>query len=238
MTREARSRNARNGREASRHRRRLREDILIAQEECQMNASLYDFINGFSERRIVGPLRRELIARIHGEIVDVGAGTGANFPFYPADAHVLALEPDSSMARRAQARVPSATARIELRVADDRYLDTLAPESFDAVVLTLVLCSVQNPTATLRRVRHVLKRDGILILIEHVRSAGNVGRFQDIVTPIWRLCGNCHLNRHTGATAAAAGFDTTPLRIKRLPKLSPIQEIIYGNLRVRTPASA
>ena len=161
--------------------------------------------------------------------MEIGAGTGANFPCYSGDVHVLALEPDPSMARRARAKIEAASVQIELRIADDRLLDTLPPNSVDAVVFTLVLCTVTDPLATLGRARRVLKANGMLVLLEHVRSGGTVGRFQDCIAPLWRcVAGGCHLNRDTSAAIAAAGFDVGAIRSKTLTRLSPIQELIYG----------
>lgn len=199
-----------------------------------MNGSFYDFMIGSAERRIVAPLRRKLLTNLYGDIVEVGAGTGANFPFYPTGARVLALEPDASMARRARARIASSAAQIDLQIADDRHLDTLVAKSLDAVVVTLVLCSVEDPAASLRRARRVLKPAGTLVLLEHVRSSGNVGGVQDVLTPIWeQLLGGCHLNRDTDAIAASVGFDTRAVWTKTLPRFSPIQKLIYGSLYLR-----
>lgn len=200
-----------------------------------MNGTLYDLVNAFAEHRILRPSRCELLAGLSGDMVDVGAGTGANFPCYRADAHVLALEPDPSMAQRAKAKCETTSARIELQVADDHRLEALPPNSFDVAILTLVLCTVEDPAATLRRVRRVLKANGILILIEHVRSSGRVGRLQDRITPFWELiAGGCHLNRNTGATVVAAEFDVKELQAKRLSRFSPIQKLIYGRLHQMT----
>jgi SAM-dependent methyltransferase len=197
-----------------------------------MNGTLYNFLTRSTERRIIGPLRRELLAQLHGEIAEVGAGTGANFPYYPNDTHVLALEPDSSMAKLARSRIPVSSAQIDLQLGNDLYLDALPQASLDAVVFTLVLCSVENPESTLHRARRVLKPDGMVILLEHVRSDGGVGRFQDSIAPLWRLVsGGCHLNRDTSAAATAVGFDTSVLRTQALGKMSPIQKILYGRLR-------
>lgn len=202
-----------------------------------MNGRLYDLVNLIAERRAVEPLRRELLADVHGTVVEIGAGTGANFPFYPADAHVLALEPDRSMAARARLRRRAARAHIELREVDDRFLDTFEAESLDAVVVTLVLCSVPDPAETLARIKRVLRPGGRVSLVEHVRSQGRVGAFQDLIAPAWLRCtGGCHLNRETGKTVAATQFDTGDLRMKQIGRFTPVQLLIYGNLRLR-PAS-
>jgi len=139
------------------------------------------------------------------------------------------------MARRAEARLAQATAHIELRIADDQELASFEAQSLDAVILTLVLCTIPDPAATLLRAKRALKPDGALVLIEHVRSRGMHGRFQDLIAPAWfRVFDGCHLNRNTASILAAAGFDTAALQAKILPKVLPIHEIVYGRARRST----
>jgi ubiquinone/menaquinone biosynthesis C-methylase UbiE len=195
-----------------------------------MNGALYDFINRRVERRVIGPLRGELLSGLHGKIVDVGAGTGANYPHYASDASVLVLEPDASMVQRARTKMQLNLSQIELKIADDRFLDTLGGESVDAIVFTLVLCTIKDPEAALRRARRILKTHGILVILEHVRSSGTFGSFQDFIAPLWRLSGGCHLNRDTESVLRAAGFDTGLLTTKRLSGFSPVKKLIYGRL--------
>lgn len=170
---------------------------------------------------------------MHGAVVDLGAGTGANFEYFQPDASVVALEPDASMARRAKAKMTHTRADIELRIGDYRELEAFEAQSLDAVVMTLVLCTIPEPAEALRHAKRALKKNGALVLIEHVRSPGRVGRFQDFVAPAWRCAfGGCHLNRDTVSIVAAAGFDAAALRTKTLPKLSPIQAIVYGRASI------
>jgi SAM-dependent methyltransferase len=196
-----------------------------------MNGYFYDVATGLVERRVIAPLRQGLIFPLRREIVDVGAGTGANFRYFHPGTHVVAFEPDPSMARRARSKIAHSGARIELRIADDSGLETRPSERVDAVVMTLVLCTVDDPISTLRRAKRVLKPAGTLILIEHVRSPGTVGRFQDFIAPAWRrIASGCHLDRETVDAVGSVGFDVAGVATKRLPKFFPIQEIIYGRL--------
>ncbi len=156
----------------------------------------------------------------------------ANFSHYENTARVLVIEPDVSMARGAEKKLRASQAKVELRIADDSFLDSLPDESVDAVVLTLVLCSVEDPAVTLNRVKHVLKEQGALVLIEHVRSMGAFGRFQDVIAPPWRRAADgCHINRDTETFLSEAGFDTAALQTKVLSGISPIRKLIYGRCR-------
>jgi ubiquinone/menaquinone biosynthesis C-methylase UbiE len=197
-----------------------------------VNGTLYDLVNGFMERRVLEPLRTELFSDLHGEVLELGAGTGANFSHYKNAARVLVIEPDISMARRAAKKLRSSGAKAELRIADDHLLESLPAESVDAVVMTLVLCSVEDPLMTLNRAKRVLKSDGAFMLIEHVRSAGAFGRLQDVIAPLWRrLAAGCHINRDTKASLREVGFDTAALQTKTLGGISPVRQLIYGRCR-------
>ncbi|MDE2572779.1 MAG: class I SAM-dependent methyltransferase [bacterium] len=194
-----------------------------------MNGRVYDLLSALAERRVLGPLRERLLGGLSGEVVEIGAGTGASFRYYPAEARVRAIEPDPAMMAQARERAATAKATIALLQGDDTLLDGLEPASLDYVVATLMLCSVEAPSATLGRICRVLKPDGRLVTIEHVRSDGFIGMVQDAATPLWRrFTGNCHLNRSTEDAIRSAGFQTSGIRTRRLPFPLPVQRLIYG----------
>ncbi|HME72887.1 MAG TPA: class I SAM-dependent methyltransferase [Myxococcota bacterium] len=172
-------------------------------------AALYDRVTESGERAFLGGLRREFVAAAKGFVLEIGAGTGRNFPYYSAASvdEVLAVEPDPEMRRRGEARRQAAALRISLL---DGMAERLPFESAcaDTVVTTLVLCSVDDPRQVVREIRRVLKPGGTLILIEHIRTEDRwTTRFQDLLTPLWRrIAGNCHLNRPTLDTLRDAGF--------------------------------
>lgn len=183
---------------------------------------LYDFAGRRVEKGELGERRHALVADIEGDVIEVGAGTGFNLPHYEKARRVVAVEPDPSMARRLPMRVAAATVPVEIVSGSAESLP-FTDETFDAAVVTFVLCSVDEPQAALAEVRRVLKPDGRLVLLEHVRGEGRLARWQDRCTPLHRkVAGNCHLNRDAKNEVAAAGFDATGLHTVRIPGSHPL----------------
>ena len=191
-------------------------------------ALLYDPIMWIAERRAFGRFRCELLGNLHGEVLEIGAGTGRNFEYYPREANVLALEPDPAMYARAKTHVPASKAAIRLELGGDERMHSLPPQSFDAIVFTLVLCMIDEPQKTLAHVRRLLRPGGKLVLLEHVRSHGNLGRFQDGIQPVWgRISGGCPLNRETCKLVSGAGFDISALRTERI-SAGFVRDVLVG----------
>ena len=171
---------------------------------------------GGSERRFFEPLRRELIEQAHGVVLEIGAGTGLNFPFYlPAKVErVEATEPDTTML--SYARDPLQPARVPLTLTRaTAELLPFADATFDCVVATLVFCSVHDPARSFEEIRRVLKPGGTLLLLEHVRSQSHfAARLQDLAVPLTtHLAGNCHWNRDTSQAVKVAGFQIQQERL-------------------------
>ena len=180
-------------------------------------AATYDFLNQLGERRMLGALRQRLVGAATGQVLELGAGTGANFPYYPQGATIIATEPDPFMLARARKRAAELGRMIALCQCPAEALP-FADASFDTVVATLVFCSVQDPLRALTEVRRVLKPTGTFRFIEHVRADGFTGRVQDMLTPIQcRLGAGCHLNRRTASSIEAAGLAIVELERRGLP---------------------
>ncbi|MEX2106203.1 MAG: methyltransferase domain-containing protein [Solirubrobacterales bacterium] len=157
-----------------------------------------------------GEYRRELLAGLTGEVIEVGAGHGLNFAFYPeAVERVLAVEPERLL--REAATEAAVKAPVEVDVVDGVAGQLpAADESFDAGVASLVLCSVSDQQRALAELRRVIRPGGALHFYEHVvahRAAGRrLQRFADAT--FWpRVAGGCHLSRDTGAAIEQAGFE-------------------------------
>ncbi|WP_027005426.1 class I SAM-dependent methyltransferase [Conexibacter woesei] len=151
--------------------------------------------------------RAALLSGLSGDLVEVGAGDGLNFPFYPPDvASVTAVEPEPSLRARAAAGAPP-----QVRVVDGtaEHLP-VADASADAVVACLVLCSVADQDAALAEVARVLKPGGVLRFYEHVVAENRAGRSAQQVldrTGLWpTLAAGCHLTRDTRAAMVRNGF--------------------------------
>lgn len=175
------------------------------------------------ERHGAADYRRRLLEGISGRVLEVGAGTGANFAHYPPDVtEVLAVEPEAHL--RALAEQAASEARVPVRVVDG-VADRLpaADGEFDAAVTSLVLCSVPSQTTALAELRRVLRSGGRLYFWEHVRAqTSGLSRLQRIVdATVWpRLGGGCHTGRDTTAAIAAAGFTVERLEHFDLPDVA------------------
>ncbi len=173
-------------------------------------ASFYERTSRSSgEKSFMSRLRKEVIDQARGLVLEIGAGNGLNFAFYDPGRveRVEATEPDSAMLGFARARAAKARVLVNLTQAPVENLP-FADESFDSAVVTLVFCSVGDPGRGLSEVRRVLKPEGSLLMVEHVRAHGAIAaNMQNIITPITKLvAGNCHWNRNTEKTVIEAGF--------------------------------
>jgi ubiquinone/menaquinone biosynthesis C-methylase UbiE len=184
-------------------------------------AAFYAFQSRRAERRI-GPWRRELLAGLRGDVVEIGAGTGANFPHYPPEARVVALEPDPHMMQRAQTALDAlGAANIELRQGPAEQLP-FADASFDAAVSTLVLCTVRDLPRSLAEIRRVLRPGGELRYLEHIRGDGMLGRTQDLIKPVWKWCSaGCEPNRRTEQALRDARFSIASIEHRKLEPFLP-----------------
>jgi ubiquinone/menaquinone biosynthesis C-methylase UbiE len=188
-------------------------------------ASVYDQMMETTEDAGLRDRRRALLARADGRVLEIGAGTGANLPLYPVGGYteLVLTEPEEPMARRLEERVDtlSAVARVVHAPAENLPFDDA---SFDTVVATLVLCTVRDQDAALREARRVLKSDGRLLFLEHVRSDDPArAKWQDRLHRPWKALGHgCHCNRATVPAIEANGFRMVDLEHGTLPKAPKI----------------
>src|SRR5215210_408748 len=196
---------------------------------------LYDRLGGLVEREL-GSVRRAVLAHARGRVLEMGVGTGFNLPHYPAAVEELVItDAAQGMLRRAKQRATALSHRVHALEASAERLP-FDDASFDTVVSTLVLCSVDNQDASLAEIRRVLKPAGLLLFIEHVRADDSrLARWQDRLERPWGLvAAGCHPNRPTLERIEAAAFEVEELEHGKLPKSPPIvRPLISGYARAR-----
>jgi ubiquinone/menaquinone biosynthesis C-methylase UbiE len=173
----------------------------------EQRPGLYDAWMTVLERGGFGRWRREVVREVRGTVLEVGTGTGRNLPLYPDDARVVATDPDLLVLRKARTRAPGAP----LVVARAEALP-FPTGSFDGVMSSLVFCSVDDPASGLSEIRRVLRPEGTLHMLEHVRSENRfVAWLQDRIQPLWTwIAGGCRPNRRTERSVLEAGFTIEP----------------------------
>ena len=194
-------------------------------------ASSYDHIMARTEKDGLGDRRRELLASATGDVLEIGGGTGANLPCYGERVTSLTItEPEPPMARRLERRLHEQGSRASLIQAPAEALP-FADDSFDIVVSTLVLCTVSDQQRALSEVRRVLRPDGRLLFIEHVRSDDErVARWQDRMLPVnRRLAHGCRCNRSTLDAIQGHGFAVRGIEHGQLKHVPPlVRPLIAG----------
>lgn len=164
---------------------------------------LYDGLCAVLERTGLAPWRRWLVDGAGGRTLDVGCGTGRGLTLYRPEVRVIGLDPAWDSLGRARRRAPG----VPLVQGSAEALP-FRDGTFDTVVASLVFCSVPEPARGLAEVKRVLRPDGRLRMLEHVRSRRSwKAAFQDRVQPLWTwLSGGCHPNRETERAVEDAGF--------------------------------
>lgn len=177
-------------------------------------------------------LRRQNLSGLRGRVLEVGAGTGTNFEFYPDTVtEVVAIEPERRLAPLA--RQAAAAAAVPVTVTEQRVEELTDSGPFDAIVCSLVLCSIDEPEKVVQQLSSLLRPGGELHYLEHVASPGGRGRLQRFVdATFWpRLFGNCHTHRHTEEIVARSGLTvTTGRRESTMPAWvpMPVSELAVG----------
>lgn len=171
-------------------------------------APKYDFFEGIPDLLLgVRRLRRELLQRVSGRILEVAVGTGKNLRHYPIGCRITGVDLSSEMVRIARKRALRLNLEIPFAIMD---ADTLAfsARSFDTVVSSLTTCTFPDPVAALREMARVCRNDGRILLLEHGRSNREwVGRWQDRRTDRHAEFLGCHWNREPLDLVRQAGLN-------------------------------
>jgi ubiquinone/menaquinone biosynthesis C-methylase UbiE len=207
-------------------------------------ALTYDRQLAGTEKAGLRAMRERLLAGAHGDVLEIGGGTGLNLTCYgPAVGSLTITEPQPPMLRRLERRVRAASVREHGPVAtvlrapaEDLPFDD---QTFDVAVSTLVLCGVDDQPRALRELRRVLRPGGELLFIEHVRAGDPAtARRQDRVNWLNRLVAGCDCNRPTLESIGSAGFTVTEVEHTELPKAPKfIRPAIAGRAKAGSAGS-
>jgi phosphatidylethanolamine/phosphatidyl-N-methylethanolamine N-methyltransferase len=183
-------------------------------------APIYDLMELLPERRF-SAWRERLWAEVpEGRVLEVGVGTGKNLPYHPPGVEVVGIDISQRMLQRAQRRAEELGKTLELHQMDAQRLD-FPDDSFDAAVATFVFCSVPDAVHGLRELARVVKPEGKILLLEHVRidEPEMAGKVMDLLDPlVVRLMGP-HINRRAEETVRQAGLEVERVEILAPPKL-------------------
>jgi ubiquinone/menaquinone biosynthesis C-methylase UbiE len=161
-------------------------------------AKWYDFFMNPLEKKKFKRIRKKLISKASGNVLELGPGTGINFPLYEAAEKVTAIEPSQHMIERSLSKLKKSVVPIEMVQASAEELP-FAANTFDTVVATLVFCTIPNPEKAILEMKRVCKSEGKILLFEHVKMENRfLSTLQDWLTPVWKkICDGCCLNRDT-----------------------------------------
>lgn len=172
--------------------------------------AIYDLAMKPLEKGKFRKIRTELIHKASGRVLEIGAGTGINFPLYQNVEHVDAIEPNPTMVEKSKARRKRATVSIQLHGQTAEELD-FDDDTFDTVIATLVFCTIPDPMKALKEIQRVCKPGGTVLFFEHVKMKQPfMGQLQELLNPFWKkICDGCHLNRDTLGLVKASEFQVT-----------------------------
>ncbi len=179
----------------------------LAKKRYNRNAFLYDLIENLMEKWRYAKWRELLWSKVEGtHILEVGVGTGKNFPYYPSDVEITAIDFSKEMLKRAQDKVSKQKVKVRLQQMDVQNLE-FEDDTYDTVVASFVFCSVPDPVRGLMEVERVCKPGGRVVLLEHVLSANRiVAWLMNLANPLVVRIMGANINRRTAENISKSGL--------------------------------
>ncbi|SHH17926.1 class I SAM-dependent methyltransferase [Thermosipho atlanticus] len=180
---------------------------MSAREKYNRIAKLYDLLEGYIEKKVFSNFRKELFKHIEGKILELGVGTGKNFPYYSKNLKGYAVDFSEKMLEVAKKRKEELGLKnIEILQMDIENLE-FEDETFDTVFSSFVFCTVPNPIKGLQEARRVLKKDGKAVFLEHMKSSNFINNiFLYLMNPFTKLFLGTSMIRETDKNIEKAGF--------------------------------
>lgn len=201
-------------------------------------SKIYDRIMKDAEAHGLREWRSELLKNCSGDVLELGCGTGANIEFY-SDAihHLILVEPNLYMHEKLKLKISQCKIK-NIKILNDIAESLSLPDaSVDAVVCTLVLCSVKHVEKTLSEIYRILKPQGKFIFIEHVAAVNNPKRYQwqRRLNFLWKhLADGCHLTRHTEDEIIKAKFKIVELKSQSMRGVPPVVRPSIRGVAIKT----
>src|SRR5699024_3655417 len=165
-------------------------------------SSLFDVM----DHMIQSSWRKNLIESLHGNVLEVGVGTGSNLPYYPANVHVTGIDFSPKMLAKAYEKVDKSKSKIVLKEMDVQQMD-FPDNTFDFVVSTCVFCSVPDPIQGLKEIRRAVKPEGKILMLEHMRSENSFAAIiLDLIKSLTVRIIGANVNRNTTKIIGKAGL--------------------------------
>ncbi len=200
----------------------MEQPLNPAGERFDRVAWAYDYFIYPLERFGLTRTRCQFLSRVRGKVLEAGIGTGINVNCYPKDVELTAIDVSPRMMERARERARRMGLEVDFRLMDVEHLD-FPDATFDYVVATLVFCSVEDPIAGLRELGRVVKPDGEILLLEHVRSDNAIlGPLMDLGNLITRPFMGDDINRRTVDLVRQSGLEIVEAHSKRIKILKQI----------------
>jgi|SRR5215471_7345815 len=176
-------------------------------------------------------VRQNWVPQAHGDVLEIGIGSGLNLPFYSEEVRrIYGVEPSPELQKLARNRSVDKGMDVEFLTQSAEDPLPLPDQSIDTIVMTWTLCSIADAPRALRQMKRVLRPSGRLIFVEHGRAPdSSVAAWQDWLTPVWKhIGGGCHLNRKIDALLTEAGFAIDELWTTYLPGPRPMTYTYQG----------